>query len=264
MSADDVELKKELRAIVDACARFNDRPRAKAYLEAAIRKHVRYAGLVELKKALATIEAPILEEDRKSRAASAIKSKAAGDAVKEDAIYHFMIRALGVLDQVRAGGSFADLVCQDKILASQRDKIEGLPPLRRENHAVWAKLISDLTAFGCDLWVGGDLLPGGQITKLIMQAAHTNLTKRKNKSIRNFTALCGRTPNRFLRLGDSEMLKIEERRGPTNGEAPGLWSEKAKRQAHKIESMKIGPGDWEAALRSKIDERLRTIVRDRS
>lgn len=269
MSADDVELKTELREIVDACARFNDRPvakepRAAKYLATAVRKHVRYAGLVELKRALGAI-APLIEAfDHEQRQAAPIKSIDAGDTVEQDAIYYRTVGVLAILEHIRGRGPMADLYCQAGVLASRRGDIERLPRLRVGNRRAWAKMIAELDADGCDWWGSpADLLPGGAIASELSQAARTNARKRREKCVAAFRSRYSQSPSAFLALSDAAMLEVREQRGQRRGEVLGVQAEKAKRRAAKIERMQLDPGDWVEALRAKIQERLKTILRKR-
>lgn len=286
MNKEDEEVVAALEDIVNASERFNElvkdnpvRPpiseiatkaaaAAKERLDDLICRHVGLGGLTELQHALEVIAPPIEQEDRAHLIAAPFKSRDAGDAIIEDAIYWVLNAAVGIFSLIKQNKFEGNaLMAAHEAFRVHLNEIIQLPEKPEDDPAGWGKVIVEV------IWhrkaeerfhvQRTDLEPAGKIYALIIAEAEAACKIRKGKRDATFQKKAGMDHLAFLSLDDSARLKaIEDRsKTPEERDKSALRATRLLEDARVIEAIAVSDLELREALRDRLVERLRRASR---
>jgi hypothetical protein len=247
--------------------------------ERVVRQRLGLASLHQIRKIVEAIAKPLDEDDRRRLKASPIKSKGAGDEVKEDAIYFDIIMpAYGLFYGLRECGpnlmTGRDIRSGNLITSAETKAIKALPPLP-QGRTKWAKLIVQFTLSG-RYWARPDAMqPKGTLFEALKERAMRN---RQGKAVRKFKGRYairrddsipindpyrGIEPSEFVRLSQDKKLEVIDQSKRASKEP--LDCTKCIRvtsQAENILAMEPTKNELQRELIAVVNERLRTVPRN--
>jgi len=264
-----------LQRIVEECQKFNDTVPyhqgesevIKQRLAELYCNKVGLGGLEEIKKVLEEIAPPIEQEDRERLAKSPIKSRDAGDKIKEDAIYGVLTAAIGFFRLLISKNPLGDcLLAREGGFRVHFDEISRLPQEPRDNPTEWGRVITEV------IWHRraeeilhvhkADLEPDGNIYNLIIADAEHACQKRRRQRNETFQRQCGMDHAAFLALDDAARLKTLEDRSTTPEECnkAAVSASQLLKDAREIEAIRVSDSELKEALRDRLVERLSRML----
>ena len=228
--------------------------------------YVGYNGVRIIESAMERI-APAMEEVRQRWFSASRFRTDVGRRSAKNPIVGLVWRAVVLLDEIRSGEYHPESnILRETELEKMQEAIMDLPPRTRENYVRWARVIRDFV-WNVQPWPWGTrklFLPGGAIYKFLLTEAKGEAEGRRKDEILVFKKKYGMSPKALLLLDGNSLERLKIQKGRDAGRlvddlGAGARTDLLKR-AVRIENKKIAESDLKEALRSKILEKLKTIL----
>jgi hypothetical protein len=257
-----------LQAIFDACAHVNQLAAYGASSITVLRAfragHLGYPALVGIRRAVTFLAGPVEAEQLHRLRSSPLKSAAAGDAVKEDALYRqvfFPAYNMFFLAQTVSANAVTgvDFVSGNRVTLAELRAIRALPSLPAGRKA-WAALMARLT-LGGKYWARPEAMrPGGELYAALSGPAIRN---RLGKERRTFHRRFGHSVDQFLKLDYAAMVSVPDRSRRAQGEPlTSIRATAVIKRAERIKAMVPKRAELAAALREVLFQRLKSVPRN--